>query len=80
MRMIDLHEQERRAAFAERAAKAFADDPKMFTYSDGSIAEDQLFAVRWGLHDRAVLVFEIKDEPEIYKDLVPIIVIKTNGD
>ncbi len=76
MRMVDLHEQERRAAFAKRAAKKFADNPNIYTYSDESPAEDQLFAVRWGLHDRAVLVFEIKDTPEIYQDLVPINVIQ----
>lgn len=49
------------------------------TYSehDGSITNPPLagdwFAMRWGLHDRAVMVFRISDEhaPIVYGDAIP---------
>lgn len=59
-------------AFAERAALFFEEDPKHWTFTDDDVAGGELFAVRWGMHDRAVLVFRLDDgfEPRIFGDLV----------
>ncbi len=58
--------------FAETAAAWFAAHPRGWTFSDGRI-DGQLLALRWGSHNRAVLVCRVDDgfQPVIYADLVP---------
>lgn len=71
-RVVYMSDERERQAFAERAAAKFAADPKLRTYTDGDVEPDAWFAVRWGLHDRAVMVFKIGDVPPVvYGDLVP---------
>lgn len=66
-------EVERRLAFARKAADHFLSHPKHWTYTDGEIVGDSLFAVRWGVAPEkahAVLVLKLADEePVIYGDL-----------
>lgn len=71
-RVVYMSDERERQAFAERAAAKFASDPAMTTYTDGDIEPDEWIALRWGLHDRAVLVFKVGDAaPVVYADLVP---------
>lgn len=73
--LADLHEEQ---AFAERAAKAFLDEPKMYSFTDGDIKPGVYLAIRWGLHDRAVLVLKLAEDhtPLIYGDLIPMVAAK----
>lgn len=71
-RVVYMSEERERQAFAERAAAKFSADAKLWTYTDADVEPDEWFAVRWGLHDRAVLVFKVGDVPPVvYADLVP---------
>lgn len=73
MHLVNIEEQRAEHAFAEKAAAAFASEPKMYSYTDGDIAPGCLIALRWGLHQRAVAVLKLDPEhlPTIYSDLVP---------
>ena len=78
MKVVYVHEERAVIDFAERAANFFAESPIHMTYSEGSPLEGdaiqgQLFAVRWGIADQAVLVFKVDEyfEPRIYGDMVP---------
>lgn len=73
MKLVDINTQRAEQAFAEKAAAAFAREPKMRSYTDGDIVPGCLFALRWGLHERAVAVLRLDGEhlPTIYGDLVP---------
>lgn len=73
MKLVDINTQRAEQAFAEKAATAFAGNPKMVSYTDGDIVPGCLFALRWGLHERAVAVLKLDDyhQPTIYGDLVP---------
>lgn len=71
-RVVYMSDERERQAFAELAAAKFAADPKLWTFTDGDVEAGEWFAVRWGLHDRAVMVFKLGDAPPvIYADLVP---------
>lgn len=68
-RVVYMSAEVERQEFAERAAKHFAEHATSATYGD--VEPDTWFAVRWGLHNRAVLVFKLGDEqPVIYGDLI----------
>lgn len=69
MEIIYLHDRREKDAFAERAAKRFAEDNKILTYTDEEPDSGCFFAVRWGLGDDCVLVFKI-DEPTVYQQLI----------
>jgi hypothetical protein len=74
MRTICLPEERARGEFAERAAHHFAENPRHWSYSESmqDVQPGELLALRWGLHNRAVLVLKVADEvPVIYMDLVP---------
>lgn len=70
MRCINLMEQEQRTEFALKAAEYFADHPAITSFTSGGVEEDALFALRWGLGADCVMVFTIKDEPEIYEQII----------
>lgn len=60
-------------AFALEAAKAFAENDKLTTYSDsGTIEKGEYFAIRWGLDRNCVVVFKIDEfeEPINYMELI----------
>lgn len=46
IRMI-LNGERERAAFAKRAQKYFDENPGVMTFTDGEIAPEKLFAIRW---------------------------------
>lgn len=72
MKLVYVDELEAEIAFAETAAKWFAENPKGNTYTDGEIEPGCLFAVRWGLGDDCVLVIRLDDNhiPTNYQELV----------
>ena len=74
MRVVRIQERRDEDAFAEKAAKAFAADPTMTSYTEGDIVPGTLLALRWGLHNRAVAVLALSEthEPMVYSDLVPV--------
>lgn len=72
MRIVNLYEQHAEEAFALKAAKAFKNNPKINTYTDGEIEEDALFAVKWGMANQAVLILTIAKTPVIYGDIIPV--------
>lgn len=45
--------------FTERATKAFEEHPEYLTFAEN---EDTYLAIRWGMHDRAVLVISLSTE------------------
>lgn len=59
------------ADFAEAAAKRFAEDSGLTSFSDPEIMANGL-ALRWGMHNRAVLVVCLDDDfqPLIFGDIV----------
>ena len=74
-RLVDAEELEEVIAFARAAALRFAQDNlRISTYTTGDIEAGCWFALRWGLHDRAVMVFKLDEyvEPLIFGDLIPI--------
>ena len=73
MRLVNVEEEQAQIAFALHAAEAFGANPRMHSFTGGDIAPGVLLALRWGLHDRAVLVLKLDEShvPTIYGDLVP---------
>lgn len=67
MRVIYPEDVQQEMDFAETARKRFEEDPQIMTYAS-KIEPGELFAVRWGLHGKAVLVLHISEdhEPVIY--------------
>lgn len=71
MQMTTLSEREELDEFAKRAAKAFADKPEWYTYTDGEISQGELFAIRFGLDGDCVVVFRIGDMESInYQQII----------
>lgn len=72
MRMVHLSTEREVQAFAERAARCFAKNPRYWTFSDGDgPVAGELFALRWGLGDDCVVVFRIGDEmPVNFQQLI----------
>jgi hypothetical protein len=73
MRIVDVHMERLQQAFAEKAAKAFAENPKLRTFTEGDIEPGVPLAIRWGMDDRSVVVVRLDEnhEPVIYGQLVP---------
>lgn len=67
MRVVYPEDVQKELDFAEAARKCFDEDPQATTYAN-EIAPGEFFAVRWGSHDKAVLVLHISEdhEPVIY--------------
>lgn len=60
---------DKRLAFAEKAALAFENDPRLATYGD--MAAGNYLAIKWGLMDRSVMVVQLSDDmPVLYTDLI----------
>jgi hypothetical protein len=72
MRMVYIGDEREQQEFAERAAKKFAGNEDLTTYTDEDIAPGCLFALRWGLGDDCVVVFKLDDfhVPTNYQELV----------
>lgn len=58
--------------FAKLAAENFTKHPKNNTFTKGNIEAGCLFAVRWGLGDDCVLVFQLDFmyEPLIFTQII----------
>ena len=67
---VRMRELEEEIAFIKAAADRFEKNPVLATFTTGAIQPGCLFAVRWGLTDRAILVFRLDEntEPHIYMD------------
>lgn len=72
MRMINLEIDTEREEFARRAAVHFAENSKLYTYTDGNIEPGCWFALRFGLGNDCVVVFKLDefDEPTNYQQLI----------
>ena len=69
MRHTTATETREHLAFAERAAKHFAENPTHSSFGD--VEPESLLALRWGLGDDCVLVVRLADEvPVIYAQLI----------
>jgi hypothetical protein len=58
--------------FIEEAAEVFRRDPKIMTFTKDKIVPGCFFAIRWGLHDKSILVFKVADDfnPTIYDSVI----------
>ena len=72
MIMTHAESEQERIDFAKKAARHFAGDASMWTYTDGDIKPGALFAMRYGLGNDCVVVFRIGyDAPVVnYQELV----------
>lgn len=72
MKMTSVDKIREEMEFAELAAKEFAKDKKLSTFSLSDVEPGSFFAVRWGLGDDCVLVLKLCDvhEPTIYQQLI----------
>ena len=72
MRLISLPIEKARTDFALEAARFFARNPEMTSYTAGEITSGCLFAIRWGLGRDCVLVLQLDEavEPVIYENVV----------
>lgn len=61
MHHTTIKDEQDRIDFVTRAAKRFAREPELKTYTDGDIEPGCLFAVRWGLGNDCVLVFKLDE-------------------
>lgn len=79
--VVDLDQYREVATFAEAAAAWFAANPKHYSFSSPEIMADGL-ALRWGIHERAVMVVKIDASftPLIFGDIVPPSKGKPGGD
>lgn len=72
MRSVYIDDEHNMEGFARRAAKHFAENEETRSFTDGDIERGCLFALRFGLGNDCVVVFEIGEniEPTNYQELV----------
>lgn len=72
MECVYLDDQIEKQEFAKRAAKFFAENEKITTYTDEDIKAGCWFALRWGGRDDCVVVFKVDEniKPVNYMELV----------
>jgi hypothetical protein len=56
--------------FAARAAEHFAKHKEHRTFTTGEIESGCLFAVKWGLDNDCVLVFQLDTDPIIFAQII----------
>ena len=61
MRGVWPHEQDEERAFADKAAKHFAQNPGHFTYG-GDVKPGDMLALRWGLDNDGVVVLKLSED------------------
>lgn len=71
MKVTSIEDRTEEVEFVKKAAARFAEDPRMHSF--GELTPGSLLALRWGLHDRAVLVLRISEAHDlvVYGDAVP---------
>ena len=55
MRTVNVQQQEEEADFAKRACRAFAENPKIYTFTDGDVKAGELLAIRWNTNTALIL-------------------------
>lgn len=72
MRQVQITELTEEIAFAEKAARVFAESPTLVTYTETDIVPGCFFAVRWGLGEDCVVVLKLDDDhiPTNYAQLI----------
>lgn len=72
MRQVRVDEINAEVAFAEKAAKCFAGDARLSTYSEAELVPGCFLAIRWGLGSDCVVVVRLDEEhePKNYANLV----------
>ena len=72
MKQVTLSEEEEKQTFVKKAAAYFAKNEKKWSYTAGEIVAGCLFAMRWGMDDKSVLLFRLDEnlEPTIYGQAV----------
>lgn len=70
-RVTSLEEQEELTTFVKKAAETFAERPDMASFGD--LKPGTLLGLRWGIHDRAILVVRLSadHDPIVFGDVVP---------
>ncbi len=77
MKVTSIEDRTEEVEFVKKAAARFAEDPRMKSFGElnsfGELTPGSLLALRWGLHDRSVLVLHISEsqDPVVYGDAVP---------
>lgn len=71
-RVTSIDQENEKIEFVKKAAARFKDSPELATFTEGEIEPGCFFAVRWGMHNRAILIFKLDDcfEPVIYGDVI----------
>lgn len=62
MRQVYIDEELAQLEFAKRAAKKFATNEQLATYSDGKLEPGCLLAIRWGLGEDCVVVVKLDEK------------------
>jgi hypothetical protein len=72
MNQVRVDEIEAELAFAKKAAKCFAENESVTTYTESDIVPGCFFAIRWGLDRDCVVVFKVAEDciPTNYSNLV----------
>lgn len=72
MRSTYLSEAKDEQEFALKAAKAFANNPALATFTEGDIKPDAYLAIRWGLGRDCVVVVKLDSvhQPINYMEIV----------
>lgn len=68
MRQVTKWEEQKKQEFLAEAARLFAENPHLKTYTEGDIVPGCYFAVRWGLDNDCILLLKLDEyeEPTIY--------------
>lgn len=61
MRMTTFGRESEVNEFAKHAQAKFMSNQLLYSFTDGDVAPGVLFAIRWGLSDRCILVFRLDE-------------------
>jgi len=64
MRMTSLEENNFMSSFLNDAIRCFEDNPEKYTYTETEIKAGCLFALRFGLSDDCVVIFQLDEDFE----------------
>jgi hypothetical protein len=72
MRQVHVEEINEEIAFTKRAAKRFANNKELYSYTDAEIKPGCFLGLRWGLGGDCVAVLKLDEyhEPKIYAYIV----------
>lgn len=69
-RTTSIEDEEARVAFVKEAARMFKADERLATFGD--LTPGSLLAIRWGMHDRSIMVVKLdaEDTPSVFRDAI----------